>query len=266
MTKTGVWFFPDAPAADLVDGIVAAEQAGFDEVWIADEAVSREPLVLLAAAARLTSTIKLGVGITTPLLRHPGAMASSIATLDELTNGRAILGFGVGGSLSLDPFGITFDKPVALVRDAIRTARDVIERTPSDRYQPPAHAAPARHVPIFVGAKGEQLNRLASREADGVFLSGFDHDRLDDAFAWARSVRPIHVALYVSVRYRADAVPSANTLNGDPASVAAALIDMVDRYQPETIGLALVDLDPIATMMKHAAQTLAIVRAHLSQR
>jgi 5,10-methylenetetrahydromethanopterin reductase len=265
MTRTGVWFFPDAPADDLVDGIITAEQAGFDEVWIADEAVSREPLVLLAAAARLTTTIKLGIGITTPLLRHPGAMASSMATLDELSNGRAILGFGVGGGLSLDPFGITFEKPVALVRDAIRTARAVIEGAATDLYQPPTHAAPGRHVPIFVGAKGEQLNRLASREADGVFFSGFDHDRLDDAFAWARSIRPIHVALYVSVRFRPDATPTANSLAGDPASIASDLAEMVDRYQPETIGLALVDLDPIATMMNKAVETLHLLQTVLAQ-
>jgi alkanesulfonate monooxygenase SsuD/methylene tetrahydromethanopterin reductase-like flavin-dependent oxidoreductase (luciferase family) len=264
MTRTGVWFFPDAPASDLVDGIIAAEQAGFDEVWIADEAVSREPLVLLAATARLTTTIKLGIGITSPLLRHPGALASSMATLDELSNGRAILGFGVGGSLSLDPFGITYEKPVALVRDAIRTARAVIEGNTTDLYQPPAHAAPPRQVPIYVGAKGEQLNRLASREADGVFLSGFDHDRVGDAISWARCVRPVHVALYVSVRYRSDAPTSTNALNGDPQSVAAALAEMVNRYRPETIGLALVDLDPIATMMDSATETLRLLQILLT--
>jgi 5,10-methylenetetrahydromethanopterin reductase len=261
MTQTGVWFFPDAPASDLVDGIIAAEQAGFDEVWIADEGVSREPLVLLSAAARLTTTIKLGIGITTPLLRHPGAMASSIATLDELTGGRAILGFGVGGHLSLEPFGITYDKPVGLVRDAIRTARAVIEGNQTDLYQPPAHAAPPRNVPVFVGAKGEQLNRLASREADGVFLSGFDHDRLGEAVSWARSVRPVHVAMYVSVRYRADASTSSNALAGDPASIARDLAELVERHQPETIGLALIDLDPIPVMMAKAIETLSILRA-----
>ncbi len=259
--RVGIWLYPDAPAADLVEAVVSADRAGVDEMWIADEAVAREPLMILAAAASQTTNVKLAVGITTPVLRHPGAMASSIATLDELSGGRAILGFGVGGGQSLDPFGLSVEKPVALVRDAIRTARDVIECRSSDRYQPPGHAAPARSVPIYVGAKGEQLNRLASREADGVFLSGFGLDVLATPVEWARSVRPIHVALYASVRFRADAADDPTSLMGDPAAVAAGMVQLVGWHQPETIGLALVDGDRIGAMMEQAMEAIRLFHA-----
>jgi alkanesulfonate monooxygenase SsuD/methylene tetrahydromethanopterin reductase-like flavin-dependent oxidoreductase (luciferase family) len=258
--RTGIWLYPDAPVGELVQAVVTADRSGVDEMWIADEGVAREPLVLLGAAAVQTRRILLGIGITTPVLRHPGAVGSSVSTLDELSDGRAILGWGVGGEQSLAPFGLTAEKPVALVRDAIRTARDVIACRASDLYQPPAHAAPARDVPIFVGAKGEQLNRLASREADGVFLSGFALDRLDAPVEWARSVRPIHVALYASVRFNGTHPDDPTSLHGDPATVAAGMVSLVRRHRPETIGLALVDGDGIATMVQHAVEAIGIFR------
>lgn len=258
--RTGVWLFSDAPASRLVAAIELADQAGIDEVWVADEGVSREPVPVLAHAAATTRRVALGVGITTPLLRHPGALGSTISTLDELSNGRAMLGLGIGGNLSLDPFGITYDKPVGLVRDALRIARAVVERRAVDGYEPPAHAAPARSVPMYVGARGEQMNRLASREADGAFLSGFDLARLAEPVAWARSVRPIHVAIYASVRFASGAAADPTMLIGAPTTVASGLRELVDEHRPETIGLALVDGDDPVLMMREAVATFDALR------
>jgi alkanesulfonate monooxygenase SsuD/methylene tetrahydromethanopterin reductase-like flavin-dependent oxidoreductase (luciferase family) len=259
--NVGIWLYPNAPVKDLVEAVVAADQAGVDEIWIADEGVAREPIVIFSAAAPLTTRIRMGVGITSPALRHPGAIASSIATLDELNGGRTMLGFGVGGHESLGPFGITVDKPVALVRDAIRMSRAVLQRGKIDGYEPPNHAAPAREVPIYVGAKGEQLNRLASREADGTFLSGFALDQLATPVAWARSVRPITVAMYASVRFRPDAPADPTSLGGTPTQVAAGMAALAEMHQPECIGLALVDGDSIPTMLTKALDTIECYRS-----
>ena len=253
--RTGIWLFPSASAGELVDAAVAAEEGGFGEVWIADEGVMREPLVILSAIAAKTSRIKLAIGITTPVLRHPGALGSSMATLDELSGGRAILGLGVGGALTLDPFGLKAEKPVALVRDAIRIARAVAGRTVAKGYDLPEHAMPARDVPIFVASRGEQINRLASREADGAFLSGVSLDRIEETLGWARSVRPIHVALFPSARYRSDATLDPAALQGDPADVAVGLRRLVEQHHPETIGLCLVEDDPLDVMVSRAIDT-----------
>ena len=266
LPRVGIWMFPDAPAKHLLDAVISADRARVDECWIADEAVSREPMVVFGAAAPQTTHVRMGVGITSPMIRHPGAMASSIATLDELSGGRAMLGFGVGGTLSLDPFKLKAERPVALVRDAIRTARSVIERQPSDLYQPPAHAAPGRSVPIFVGSRGEQINKLASREADGVFLSSWAIESLGTAVEWARSVRPIHVAIYPSIRFRPNTPSDPTSLCGDPAAVAAGLVALVERHRPESIGLALVDGDPIPQMVESALEAISLYRAAIAAR
>jgi alkanesulfonate monooxygenase SsuD/methylene tetrahydromethanopterin reductase-like flavin-dependent oxidoreductase (luciferase family) len=257
LPRTGVWLYPDAPAGELVEAVVEADAAGIDEVWIADEGVAREPVALLAAAAVRTTRVRLGIGITSPLLRHPGALASSIATVDELSGGRAILGLGVGGHESLAPFGITVQRPIAMMRDAILTARAVLRSEPGEGYAPPAHAAPGRDVPIFLGARGEQMNRLASRRADGVFLSGFDLTALAAPVAWARSERPIHVALYASARFAEPPSSDPTALSGTPETVAGGLHRLVTEHRPDTIGLALVDGRSPQRMMASAIATFA---------
>jgi alkanesulfonate monooxygenase SsuD/methylene tetrahydromethanopterin reductase-like flavin-dependent oxidoreductase (luciferase family) len=251
-TSTGIWLYPNAPVHDLIDAVVLADEAGLDEVWIADEGVARDPFVVFAAAADRTSHVRMGIGITSPALRHGGAIAATASSLDELTGGRVMLGFGVGGTESLGPFGITIDKPVALVRDAIRVARSVLGCTESALYSPPHHAAPNRSVPVYVGARGEQLNRLASREADGVFLSGFTADGHAAPIAWSQSVNPVKVALYASVRFTTDGAGDPTSLTGSADEIAASLAALAARYRPDSIGLALVDGDNVVAMTRSA--------------
>jgi len=253
--STGVWIYPDATISELVDAVVVADEAGLDEVWIADEGVMRDPVVVFAAAAARTERVRMGIGITTPVLRHPGAVASTVASLDELSGGRMMLGFGVGGEQSLGPFGLTAERPVALMRSALRTARAVLDHTDGERYSVPDFAAPARDVPLFVASRGEQINRLASREADGVFLSGFGPERLDEVLGWVRSEGSPSVALYQSVRFQTPGAGDATSVGGSPTEVAAALAELVDHHSPDSIGLALVDGADLATMMRNAIST-----------
>lgn len=261
--RFGVWIYPVAPAERIVEAIRRLDDAGVDEVWIADEGVARDPLALFAAAAPLTSTIRFGVGITSPLLRHPGAVASTAMTVDELSNGRLTLGWGVGGHESLEPFGLSTERPVGVVRDALRTARAVMRGQSATDYTPPAHAAPPRAIPQFVGARGEQLNRLASREADGVFLSGFEHHDIGRVIGLARSHRPIAIALYQSVRFT---TPEDRwSIAGSPASLATRVASLASEFSPDSLGLALVDGADLGTMIDGAIETIGHLRLHFAR-
>ena len=258
-----MWIYPVAPAERIVEAIRRLDDAGVDEVWIADEGVARDPLALFAAAAPLTSTIRFGVGITSPLLRHPGAVASTAMTVDELSNGRLTLGWGVGGHESLEPFGLSTERPVGVVRDALRTAGAVMRGQSATDYTPPAHAAPPRAIPQFVGARGEQLNRLASREADGVFLSGFEHHDIGRVIGLARSHRPIAIALYQSVRFT---TPEDRwSIAGSPASVATRVASLASEFSPDSLGLALVDGADLGTMIDGAIETIGHLRLHFAR-
>ena len=260
--STGVWLYPEATVGELVDAVVAADTDGIDEVWIADEGVMRDPVVVFAAAAGLTRRVRMGIGITSPVLRHPGALTSTVASLDELSDGRMMLGFGVGGEQSLGPFGLTAARPVALIGDALSTARAVLQRVDSAGYTVPDFAAPARDVPLYVASRGEQINRLASREADGVFLSGFAPDRLDEVVGWVRSEGSPRIALYQSARFRTSAVADPTSVAGDPEHVAGVLTSLIDAHSPDSIGLALVDGADLSVMMRDVIATFE----HLAKR
>jgi 5,10-methylenetetrahydromethanopterin reductase len=204
LPSKGVWLFPDSDAASLVRTVVAAESLGLDEIWLGDEGPgSRDPFSVLAAAATLTRTITLGVAVTNPYLRHPATIASTAMTLQELGAGRAVLGLGAGGELSLGPVHVQRDTPLATITGAIRTIRSVTAAEQGDGYSPPGHAFAAA-VPLYLGARGEQLNRLASTSADGVFLGGIPFSMLDLTLSWATSVRQVDVALYVNAVFDAD--------------------------------------------------------------
>lgn len=193
--RRGVWVFPSAPAGTTVDAIVAAEQAGIDEFWVGDEGPARDPFAILAAAAVRTRTIRLGIAVTNPYLRHPMTIATEAMTIDELSDGRMVLGLGPGGDMALGPAGVERRRPLATTREALRTICAVASGVATDAYTPPAHAF-VRPLAVHIGSRSERFQRLASAEADGVFLGGLPEAVLDDVVAWARSERAIDVGIY----------------------------------------------------------------------
>lgn len=205
--RTCVWLFPDRPANELVALIGAAEDLGIDEVWLGDEGPAREPFAVLAAAARATRRIGLGIAVTNPYVRAPALTVTTALTVDELSGGRMLLGVGAGGQLSLGPFGLDAASPVRAVTDFIDTARAVTARRPGPGYSPSEHAIDglgrglAGALPVYVGARGPRLNRLASERADGVFVAGMPPFRYQATLEAARSVRPVRVVLCPGVAF-----------------------------------------------------------------
>ena len=206
----GVWVFPDVPAPELVDLARHIEDLGLDELWVGDEGPARDPFAVLAAAAVATDRIRLATGVTNPYVRHPGVAAASMLTIHELSGGRAVLGVGAGGQMSLSPFGLRARSPVERVREFLDVARAVATGTPAAGYSPPdvavTEASAGAPLPLFVGGRGPRLNRLASERADGAFVAGMPPFRYPDVIGWARSVRPIEIALYPSVAFTEKAV------------------------------------------------------------
>ena len=206
----GVWVFPDVPAPELVEVARHIEDLGLDELWVGDEGPARDPFAVLAAAAVVTDRIRLATGVTNPYVRHPGVAAASMLTIHELSGGRAVLGVGAGGQMSLAPFGLEALRPVDRVGEFLDFARAVATGTPAAGYSPPdvavTEASAGAPLPLFVGARGPRLNRLASERADGAFVAGMPPFRYLEVVGWARSVCPIDIALYPSVAFTDEAV------------------------------------------------------------
>src|SRR5258708_26120917 len=108
---------PDAKA--LVEYGVKMEQLGFDSIWVWDHVLLGvdpnfpiiESLTLLTAIAARTKTIKLGTGILVLPLRNPVVLAKQLASMDQLSEGRLIMGMASGWyKREFDAVGVPYDK------------------------------------------------------------------------------------------------------------------------------------------------------------
>jgi 5,10-methylenetetrahydromethanopterin reductase len=238
----------------MVEYIQHAEDLGLDEIWLGDEGPARDPLSVLAAAAIRTRRIRLAVGITNPYVRHPATTAVAMMTVHELSGGRAILGLGVGGNLALSPLGISANRPLETVRQAMATMRAVVRGERGDGYLPPVGAMTAPDLPLFIGSRSPRINRLASEVADGAFVAGLPVSQVPQVIGWARSVRDIPIALYVSAAFEPEDVERARPqmvwalVNSSDATVALTGHPR-SAFQAATVALHAGDAGPALDLM-----------------
>ena len=129
--------------ADVLAMATAAEDAGFDSVWVADhmifrfagdeEAQSRwECWSLLAALAAATTRIELGPFVSCTIFHNPALLAKMADTIDEISGGRLILGLGAGWNKEeFRAFGFPFDHRVSRFEEAITIIHTLLPAHPS---------------------------------------------------------------------------------------------------------------------------------------
>jgi F420-dependent oxidoreductase-like protein len=117
-----------ANAAQLVDGIVAAEQAGIECAWMTSGGVAPDPLAVFSAAAMKTTRIKFGTSIIPTFPRHPLAMVQGAVAVDSLAPGRLRLGVGPSHKPAVEStFGIPFDRPLQHLREYLTILRAALQ-------------------------------------------------------------------------------------------------------------------------------------------
>jgi len=115
----------------LLDLAARAESLGFDSVWVGDSLLARprhDPLTLLAAAAARTQKVMLGTAVFLPALRIPVVLAHQLATLDQISEGRLVLGAGIANDLpniraEFAAAGVPFDGRVGRMMEGLRLCR-----------------------------------------------------------------------------------------------------------------------------------------------
>ena len=188
----GLQVVPTMDSAELVDTIVLAEELGYSYCMVADEGLMLDVYAVLGAAARATSTIRLGA-VTNPYTRHPAATAAAIATVDEMSGGRAFVTLVAGGTMVLHPMGIQRSAPLATMVDTI-TALRLLWRGEPVTWQGQrlslegAQLTTGTHsIPVWVAARGERMLAVAGTHADGLVL--MVKSDLGDAFGIAEQAR-----------------------------------------------------------------------------
>tara|TARA_A100001037_G_scaffold199898_1_gene178791 strand:+ start:2285 stop:3223 length:939 start_codon:yes stop_codon:yes gene_type:complete len=108
-----------------------AESIGLDSVWIGDSLLAKprhEPLSLIAAIAGRTKKIELGTGVLLPMLRNPVVLAHQVATIDQISEGRIILGIGTARDVptirnEFEAAGIPFEKRIGTMLEQVKLCR-----------------------------------------------------------------------------------------------------------------------------------------------
>src|SRR5215510_14369477 len=123
--RTGLLILPAYEPARLADLAALAEDTGYDDFWLADERFFREVYACLALCALRTQRIRLGPCVTDPYSRHPALTAMAIATVDEISGQRAVLGLGAGVS-GFRELGIARAKSGVALREAVEVIRELL--------------------------------------------------------------------------------------------------------------------------------------------
>lgn len=171
MAKFGVLVLPRPEAPREVKVL---EEMGFDIALIPDsQALAREVYVTLTACAANTNKITLGTGITNPLTRHPSVTASAIASLNDVSDGRALLGIGRGDS-AVRKIGREI-VPLRAYRAYIEAVRGLLagENVEYEGAQFTLEWLPRpvqKPVPVDMAASGPKNLALAGELADRVSM------------------------------------------------------------------------------------------------
>jgi len=178
---------PEHPVAQLTDFARTAEDAGFDAVFASHHYNNRDQFMALSSMAQATDEVQLGPGIANPYETHPVTLASRVATLDEVSDGRAVFGVGPGDKSTIRNLGFDHDDALRRVLESFKVAQRLWdgERVDHDGTFQADDAGlnyEVGDIPVYVGAQGPHMTKMAAKHADGALYNGSHPKDL----AWAR--------------------------------------------------------------------------------
>ena len=155
------------PARELVRLAALAEEVGFDAVWFPHDPFMKHAWAMAAAVAENTSRVQIGSVQTTPYLNEPSEAATFLATLDELSGGRAVLGYGLHTDEMVEWLGFDASDRAERIRESVLTVRRLLRgETLRDEWY--LRFDPVRpDPPIYVTPFGRDLLELSGAIGDG---------------------------------------------------------------------------------------------------
>ena len=180
----GIEFVPgNVNVKQVVKFCRLAEAKDIDYAWITNHYNNRHCYPTLAMIAKETTTLQMGPGIMNSFTDTPAAMASFLCTLEEISDGRAVLGIGPGDLSTLPKLNIAAEKPVARLEEAIAVIRKLCAgeevKTPDMQFFKYDGAKltgvnlpdKKKGVKVYVGAQGPKVLDLAGRVGDGALIN-----------------------------------------------------------------------------------------------
>lgn len=208
---------------------------GFDQLWLTDSSLhARNAYAYLTLAARASTRLLLGTAVTNPLTRHPAITAAAVATIDEISEGRMMLGIGAGDrpllALGLEPAKLaSLRATVGAIRE-LWSGKEVsvqdgafVLRDAHVRFETRSD------IPVYIAASGPKTLELAGEIADGVIaLVGL----FPDALTWA--LEHVDRGARAAGRERPHVAVFAYGAIGDDREAAMASARTIAAWFPQT--------------------------------
>jgi probable F420-dependent oxidoreductase len=241
MLSFGVTVLPDPPYSRWLELIQVAEKHGFEFAWTYDSHVLwQESIPLLAVAARETSKIKLGHFVTNPGTREPTVLASSYATLHDLSDGRMVMGIGRGDSavryIGLQPVKVAdFEQRLAMIREFMN-GREVHWNEKDLQLKWVREELP--EIPMWVAGYGPKALAVAGHVGDGVIIQLADPEIITWIMDTARKAAeeagrdPSQLKCIVGAPSHVtdDLADAREQVRWFPAMVSNHVMDLIERY------------------------------------
>jgi 5,10-methylenetetrahydromethanopterin reductase len=184
LTTYGIEFVPGAiNVKQVVNYTKLAESKDIDYAWITNHYNNRHAYPTLAMIAANTDSIKMGPGIMNTFTDTPAAIASFMATLNEISDGRAVLGIGPGDLSTLPKLAIDPVKPVGHLQEGVTQIRKLLageevkktgemEFFDYDGAKLTGVTLPGKKgIPVYIGAQGPKVLELAGTIGDGALIN-----------------------------------------------------------------------------------------------
>ena len=271
---------PAASGDALTRAAVLAEEVGFADVWVSDHLVVPtgvpyppsayvfEPLVALTWVAAATRRVGLGTTVLVLPMRNPIVVAKSVASIDQLSGGRMILGTAAGWlEAEFDALGVPFAERGPRTDEAITMLRAMWteDHITADYPVHGAHFAsirakpqPVGHVPIWIGGHAEVALARAVRVGDGWHGGFLTPDQTAPRARRLRAERP-EASFAISMRTRWDA------LEDDHDTILAEIdhyrevgvTHLVPEPRQRTLDAYLRSIEGLAELMTRGGVTMA---------
>src|SRR3954470_12515631 len=237
----GMTVMPDPPYQRFVDLMVLAEQQGFEYGWTYDSHVLwQESMPTLALAAAATDTIKLGHMVTNPGTREPTVLASAYATLQDVSEGRMVMGIGRGDSARR----YIGQKPVTVARfeEALRMIKPFMNGEKVVWNDTEIQLGWARRdlpeIEMHVAGYGPRVLGSAGRLGDGVIIQLADPDIVRWTLGTARRAAEeagrdpdaLKCIVCAPSHISDDLAAAREQVRWFPAMVSNHVMDLIERY------------------------------------
>lgn len=200
---------------NLIDYAKLAEDCGYGGVWV-PEAFGSDAFTLLGVLAGGTRRLRLGTGIVNVFSRSPALLAQSFATLDEQSNGRAVIGLGTSGPQVVENWhGMPFDRPATRTREAVEIIRLALSGQRVD------------YAGEIFTLRGFRLLIRPVQAEMPVYLATLKPKAVRQTGATADGWLPTHVSVRHLGTLRRPLVEGAEAAGRDPAAIDMAAMTLV---------------------------------------